>query len=419
MPRLEVLNCLYTIGLLCATAAILWSKIRKIDWRATTSTDLPQFTDQSEGDGLTHQSYALATSEDRPIGPALPGRSVLRLQQWWWILMQANHWMLIGETRTGKSTLARAMVAWFAFLAAKYGSATGKILIIDPHWSPDAWCNLPGVGAGRNYAEIDACFRALEREMDRWFKLLAAGGKPENDPLIIFIDEYLSCVANGAKKDGETTVARVFKAIIREAAKVGMHVVVLVQEDSVKAMGIEGEGASRRNLGKVWFGSFAVDMCSWLVGRRYPAALDYKLPEPVGIDTDELPAVASARVPVTCLWRVPDVLQDEPATPMLPAQPALTEQHMKAALIMLDYRLKNGKAISQRRLAELLLGVEDGGGTYSKKCQPIRDAVEPIVEAVLAENVTCDSVTGVITGETQPDQAPEITESHITALATY
>jgi hypothetical protein len=291
----------------------------------------------------------------------------LRLREWWWMLDEAFHWMLVGETGKGKSTLAKAMMSFYA--------QQGMVFLIDPHYSPDDW-PIRAIGAGRNYAEADAAFVALEKELNRRYDKRA---NPKDDdavdlPLWVFIDEYLSCVANCPN------ASRVFKALVNEGRKVGIHLVVLVQVKTVKALGIEGEGDTRRNLGKVLFGSYAVavDELEWLGDFQYPAAIDVREGQPpIGIDTSELPSLHGT-IKADCVWQ-PD-LEIQP----IEAAGLLTANH-----VLVAKWLAEEPNISNRQIAKRLWG-GNGGGKNNAKAQELRSAVAQVFTCSLASALSVD-----------------------------
>lgn len=168
----------------------------------------------------------------------------LPLEQWWHrVIRHATHVILVGESQSGKSTTARALLT-----DRSYGD---RVVIIDPHEKLNDWGDLPVIGRGYDKAACATAIKALYVEMGRRYQ----PGEAIEPPLTVFIDEYPAI----AKYD--PSVSEAFTGLLREAAKVHIRLVVLAQDDNVKSLGIEGEGEVRKNLLKVLLGTFATAAC--------------------------------------------------------------------------------------------------------------------------------------------------------------
>jgi energy-coupling factor transporter ATP-binding protein EcfA2 len=189
------------------------------------------------------------------------------------------HALLLGASGDGKSTLAENLSGLMQ---------PSTVYAVVPHWQSGEFSVCDRVLAvGRNVgdgfdgdptmvqplytwqdieglpaeAPVSACelLHALYWEMHRRYQLdpsgrfLGGAGKE----IVVILDEFLLY----AKLPG---VASLWKKLVREARKVKIRLILLVQGDSVAALGIEGEGDIRENLTYIYLKQFAVqhlDQC--------------------------------------------------------------------------------------------------------------------------------------------------------------
>lgn len=199
------------------------------------------------------------------------------------------HLLLLGKTGGGKSTLAER-------LADLLG---GRVIAVAPHYQRGDYGTAELIiGAARAYGasalpfsenpekgksqdqeqEIDfrdimsgrvkpsVCqfIRSLYNEMTRRYELVdPETGRPTSDGVYRFVyegSEILNIILDEfnayAKFPG---ISELFKALIREARKVGLRLIVLAQGSEVQALGIEGEGSLRESLTYIWLFPFVLE----------------------------------------------------------------------------------------------------------------------------------------------------------------
>lgn len=219
------------------------------------------------------------------------------------------HLAIVGGTGDGKSHTTEWAIGWL----------DGIALVCHPHKKPSDYPGVAAVyGGGRNYGDwkndnpVDfnalvtgragsvsfaSFMKTLEVEMDRRYKLYELGN--ENYPLVnVVLDEFNTALAKVPK------AIEPWKNLIREARKVKIRLVCLLQNDSVKSLKIEGDGALRECLKYVRLGGFA---------KKHAKRL--KLPE--------LEAWAKRQ-------KYPILVEDAPAT--LEAYPAKKQQQYSASI---------------------------------------------------------------------------------------
>lgn len=182
------------------------------------------------------------------------------------------HALVLGATGGGKSTLAENLAGLMQ---------PSTVYAVVPHWQqgdfsachriigiarnvgdgfdgdPTAtaplyrWADIEGLPSD---APVSACefMHALYWEMHRRYGLDGNGrfiGESEQE-LVVILDEFLLY----AKLPG---MASIWKKLVREARKVRIRLVLLVQGDSVAALGIEGEGDIRESLRYIYLQDFA------------------------------------------------------------------------------------------------------------------------------------------------------------------
>jgi len=239
-------------------------------------------------DRRCHQAYEAAV-EVQALPPAL-----IAAKYFDWSLIQTNpdkyaHLAIVGGTGDGKTTLTESLLQFL----------DEKSIAIDPHWKPGNYPGLPTVAKGRNYGEYPAApipfdnlvsgkedcsyteaIATIHQEMDRRYKLLKKG-VPVGDRYTFILDEYTTFAGVHPKCSGSEVLS-----LIREARKVGLRLILIVQSDLLKDFKWEGQGAARKSLRWARLGEFAASYASglkdenlkiWVTSQDYPILVD-KMP---------------------------------------------------------------------------------------------------------------------------------------------
>ena len=164
----------------------------------------------------------------------------------WNDIVKAPHLLVIGSTGDGKSTLVKWLVETYC--------QDSSLMIIDPHTGYEDWGNLEVIGKGRDYSEVAGAFDYLQREMTDRYHLRATTKNPVFERLFVVVDEFASIAKNAP------AVSRSMLSIAQEGRKVGIVLCLLAQGETVKTLGIEGEGEQRENFCRIRLGSFAQKM---------------------------------------------------------------------------------------------------------------------------------------------------------------
>lgn len=266
--------------------------------------------------------------------------------QWWDMVHNRDkHLILVGATGDGKSTMARALLV--------ERSLRHKIVVIDPHVKFNDWAGFDAnvVGQGGDMNAIDEALRALVAEKQHRY---AVGKEACVDSVSIFIDEWVVI------KNKCPSAYEAFMDLLLEGRKVGLFLVLLTQSDSVKSLGIEGEGDVREGFARLLLGNFASNRGA--TAARHPAVLDfggryYEVDNSTTLDLSRRPANTQALYPLRHTLT-----------------PQLTAAHLKAAM-----RLGQGDRPGVREMARILYPGTDGSGDYAKKAKKIMAEVESLV----------------------------------------
>lgn len=176
------------------------------------------------------------------------------------------HLMICGKTGSGKSLLAE----WLLSLLG------GELIAISPHLRPQDFQGARHIGGGRNYDAIAEEFSRIYEEMNSRYEYYNMG-RDDFEPINIVCDEMPAIMANCEE------VPEQFKALIREARKVRIRLIVLSQGTEVKALKLEGEGSVRDSLSFIRLGNFATQyakklgdesLTNWIKAQKRPCLVD-------------------------------------------------------------------------------------------------------------------------------------------------
>jgi len=178
------------------------------------------------------------------------------------------HLMLVGDTGRGKSTLVNNIAGllqpaltvavvphWQAGDFESFNLIFGKGRNVGEGFNTDPCKTQPlyqwsDIEAGRYDPSACEVLHSLYWEMDRRYQHDADGKFVGGQPIVVALDEFLLY----AQLPG---VKSLWSKLVREARKVSIRLVLLVQGATVKSLDIEGEGDLRSNLKYVRLGQFA------------------------------------------------------------------------------------------------------------------------------------------------------------------
>jgi hypothetical protein len=250
---------------------------------------------------------------------------------------EAPHLMIAGRTKAGKTTLATAIMIDRAL-------AGDQIVVLDPHYQPGKWANLPTIGGGRDYGAILDVMPNLVQELHARYGEFSRGKPTESfQRLTVLIDELPAVVSHcmemtpaGAWRLTDTRWIKFAKWLGSEARKVRISVILLTQSNLVQDILINTK--YRANFLQVGLGDLAPQLIAGaqparkaalyelLRGQQHPAAMEWE-GEYHLLDTATVPALA-ARQAQAQLWTPPAAAQLAPTQrvtppPSVPTQPMM------------------------------------------------------------------------------------------------
>lgn len=149
-------------------------------------------------------------------------------------MLFGRHVMIVGPTGGGKTYTARYLL-----------QARRSAYILDPHNKPGIWPDgYKIVGGGRRFDEIAQVIRETTTLMTERYKLRAAGTE-YFEPVHLVTDEIPAIVRDRPESATDLML------LAREGRKVEIYLILITQSNTVKSLGIEGEGDTRENFATV------------------------------------------------------------------------------------------------------------------------------------------------------------------------
>lgn len=141
------------------------------------------------------------------------------------ILLKAQRLIIGGGSDSGKSTLAKHLIAGRA--------EDSQIVVIDPH-SPSKVLGFDVIGAGRDYGAIGQALESLELLMHERYSDVAKGlmGYFQHNRISIFIDEWTGIVEKVPE------AGKRLKTLLTESRKVNMFLCVLTHSTTLDGLGL-------------------------------------------------------------------------------------------------------------------------------------------------------------------------------------
>lgn len=216
--------------------------------------------------------------------------------------LATGHVLVVGVTGDGKTQALREIIE----------HRDGRVVVLDPHYTPGAWGAADVISAGGGYGRMLAFLREVDEELAERRRQREAGRR-QFDALTVATEEMPAIVSEGGRE-----VVGVWRRIMREGRKFSLYMVVVTQSTRVRALGIEGEGDLLENfrhvllLGK----AAAAEFPDVVAGMERPAVLRSGHGEPLPVVVPYDPR----RDPESPQFR--PMLPERPAQPQLPAERA-------------------------------------------------------------------------------------------------
>lgn len=141
------------------------------------------------------------------------------------VLLQAQRLIVGGGSDSGKSTLAKHLIAGRA--------EASQIVVIDPH-APSKILGYDVIGAGRQWEVIAQALESLELLMDERYNDVAAGfmGYFQHSRISIFIDEWTGIIEEVPE------AGKRLKTLLTESRKVNMFLCLLTHATTLDGLGL-------------------------------------------------------------------------------------------------------------------------------------------------------------------------------------
>jgi hypothetical protein len=180
-----------------------------------------------------------------------------------------KHCLIIGDTGTGKSSLAQ----WLAYQVG------GEVTVYDPDCSPNEWVGLNVIG---RKGDFDAIGEAMTSDLEELQRRIVVRGE-HGDKALAGLDSVLIAEEFPLLKDEVAVAVDWLIKHGRRGRKPKRFIIALSQDDNVASLGIEGQGAVRKNFCMVRLGKFAQQhakalkdeaLIDWLKSANYRCMVD-------------------------------------------------------------------------------------------------------------------------------------------------
>lgn len=249
------------IFLLDATSYSLQACLTVVKWCRATVTHLIKVYDQLPYAG----TYGQAIIDTTAVAVTEPTEIVTDVIS----ALSGKHCLIIGDTGTGKSTIAQ----WLAYQVG------GEVTVYDPDAAPDEWVGLNVIGRRGDFGAIQSSMAADLEELQRRIELRGESG----DKALAGLESVLIAEELPLLKEEVEIAAEWLIKHARRGRKPKRFVIGLAQDDNVKTLGIEGEGGVRKCFRMLRLGKFAVThakslkdtaLVEWLKAGKYRCTLD-------------------------------------------------------------------------------------------------------------------------------------------------
>lgn len=154
------------------------------------------------------------------------------------LLEREQRLLILGPSGSGKSSLLKHVVS------QKIRNDT-KVLLCDPHGSRPKWGpHVDAVGFGERFEQILETFQALEFEHKERIRKIEFGHAERDFQIVTVVIEEVQALVEyftGAGVD----IGYFIRMFLTRTRKTGLDIIAVSQEDSVKALGVEGFGKNR------------------------------------------------------------------------------------------------------------------------------------------------------------------------------
>lgn len=176
-----------------------------------------------------HQLYAPKAAIAAGNHPALPapGDQPVDVLQ---VIQNFPVAIVVGTMDSGKTTLLQWIIDYYQRRA--------KILVLDPHSSPDRWPGAKVVGTGRNFGEIEQTLDGLVQLMNERYGEIGRGEVQEGDhpPIVVVADEWMAINEQCANAD------KMMVQLLTESRKAALKFYVGSHSRRVKSLGVDRKG---------------------------------------------------------------------------------------------------------------------------------------------------------------------------------